>query len=109
MTGPGPVAVLSGIVFAIGAFGLVIRRDAFGVLASLAILLLASVIAFAGFTATGGGSSGAPQGGVVALAVAVVCASLTVLGGALVALLRRRTESIDMDEYDDSDNRAEAS
>ena len=34
--GPGPVAVLSGIVFAIGVFGLLIRRDAFGLLVSLA-------------------------------------------------------------------------
>ena len=49
--GPGQVAILSGIVFAIGAFGLVSRRDAFGLLTSLAVLLLASVIAFAGFTA----------------------------------------------------------
>jgi NADH-quinone oxidoreductase subunit K len=99
--GPGHVAVLSGIVFAIGILGLVIRRDAFGLLISLAILLLASVIAFAGFTVTGGGSGGAPQGEVVALAVIVVCASQSLLGAAVVALVRRRQESLDVDELDE--------
>ncbi|MGA2283853.1 MAG: NADH-quinone oxidoreductase subunit K [Candidatus Dormibacteria bacterium] len=97
--GPGPVAILSGIVFAIGAFGLLSRRDAFGVLVSVAVLLLAPVIAFAGFTATGGGSLGPPQGEVVALAAVVVCAAETLVGASLVALLRRRRESLDTDDY----------
>jgi len=99
--GPGQVAILSGIVFAIGAFGLVSRRDAFGLLTSLAILLLASVIAFAGFTAVRGGSLGPPQGEVVALAAVVVCAAVILVGAALVALLQRRRESLDTDEYID--------
>ncbi|MGP8161179.1 MAG: NADH-quinone oxidoreductase subunit K [Candidatus Dormibacteria bacterium] len=99
--GPGPVAILSGIVFAIGAFGLVTRRDAFGVLVSVAVLLLAPVIAFAGFTAAGGGSLGPPQGEVVALAAVVVCAAETLVGASLVALLRRRRESLDTDDYVD--------
>jgi NADH-quinone oxidoreductase subunit K len=99
--GAGPVAILSGIVFAIGAFGLVTRRDAFGVLVSVAILLLAPVIAFAGFTATGGGSLGPPQGEVVALAAVVVCAAETLVGAALIALLHRRRETLDIDEYED--------
>jgi len=97
--GPGPVAVLSGIVFAIGVFGLLIRRDAFGLLVRLAILLLAPAIAFAGFTLTGGGSGGPPQGEVVALVVVVVCAGQSLLGAAVVALVRRRQESLDVDEY----------
>jgi NADH-quinone oxidoreductase subunit K len=97
--GAGPVAVLSGIVFAIGVFGLVVRRDAFGLLISLAILLMASVVAFGGFTLTGGGQGGPPQGEVVALAVLVVCAGQSLLGAAVVALVRRRQESLDVDEY----------
>jgi NADH-quinone oxidoreductase subunit K len=97
--GPTQVAVLSGIVFAIGAFGLISRRDAFGLLISVAILLLAPVIAFAGFTSLRGGVQGPPQGEVVAVAALVACASMTVIGAALVALMRRRRESLDTDEY----------
>jgi len=106
--GPGQIAVLSGIVFAIGVFGLLSRRDAVGLLISLAILLLASVIAFAGFTATGGGRGGPPKGEVVALAVVMVCAIQTLLGAALVALLRRRRESLDVDAYDEPPGSGEA-
>ena len=98
--GPGPVALLSGAVFAIGVFGLACRRDAWGLLISLDVLILASVIAFAGFTATGGGRSAPPQGEVVALAAVVVCVVQTLVGASLIALLRRRRETLDVDAYD---------
>ena len=101
--GPGHVALLSGVVFAIGACGVLTRRDAFGLLVSLAILLLAPVIAFAGFTALDGGSLGAGQGEVVALAAVVVCAAVALVGAALVALLHRRHESLDTDAYGDAE------
>src|ERR1019366_2914104 len=101
--GPGHVALLSGVVFAIGGFGILSRRDAFGLLVSVAILLLAPVIAFAGFTAIDGGSLGPGQGEVVALAAVVVCAALTLVGAALVALLHRRHESLDTDAYGDAE------
>jgi NADH-quinone oxidoreductase subunit K len=101
--GAGNVALLSGAVFAIGAFGVLTRRDAFGLLVSLAILLLAPVIAFAGFTAIDGGRPGPGQGEVVALAAVVVCAALTLVGAALVALLHRRHESLDTDAYGDAE------
>lgn len=104
--GPGPVALLSGLVFAIGVFGVVSRRDAWGLLVSLDILVLASVIAFAGFTATGGGRSGPPQGEVVALAGVVVCAAQTLVGASLIALLRRRRQSAAADPYDDPEPEA---
>jgi NADH-quinone oxidoreductase subunit K len=101
--GPEQVALLSGIVFAIGAFGVLSRRDAFGLLVSVAILLLAPVIAFAGFTAIDGGRLGPGQGEVVALAALVVCAALSLVGAALVALLHRRHESLDTDSYGDAE------
>jgi NADH-quinone oxidoreductase subunit K len=101
--GPEQVALLSGIVFAIGACGVLSRRDAFGLLVSVAILLLAPVIAFAGFTAIDGGSLGPGQGEVVALAAVVVCAALSLVGAALVALLHRRHESLDTDAYGDAE------
>jgi NADH-quinone oxidoreductase subunit K len=100
--GPGPVAVLSGIVFAVGAFGLLCRRDGFGLLVSLSVLLLAPVIAFAGFAAAGGGREGGPPAGeMVALTVVVVCAAQAVVGAALVAVLRRRRESVEVDAFDE--------
>jgi NADH:ubiquinone oxidoreductase subunit K len=37
----------------------------------------------------------------VALAVIVVCASQSLLGAAVVALVRRRQESLDVDELDE--------
>ena len=101
--GPEQVSLLSGIVFAIGVFGVLSRRDAFGLLVSVAILLLAPVIAFAGFTAIDGGSLGPGQGEVVALAAVVVCAALSLVGAALVALLHRRHESLDTDAYGDAE------
>lgn len=99
--GPEQVAILSGVIFAIGVFGVLSRRDAFGLLVSLAILSLASVVAFGGFAATAAGGQGASQGEVVALAVVVVCVTQSLVGAALVALLRRRRESIDVDAYDE--------
>lgn len=101
--GPGQVAVLSGIVFAIGVVGLLVRRDAFGLLISLAILLLAPVIAFAGFTAVRGGSLAPPQGEVVALAAVVACVAGTLVGAALVALVQRRRGNLDTDEYGETE------
>jgi NADH-quinone oxidoreductase subunit K len=94
--GPQAVAVLSGVVFAIGIFGLLSRRDALGLITSLGVLLVASVVAFAGFTATGGGTGG----GVAALTVVVLCAVQVLVGAAVVALLHRRHESVDVDAYD---------
>jgi NADH:ubiquinone oxidoreductase subunit K len=40
---------------------------------------------------------------VVALAAVVVCAALTLVGAALVALLHRRHESLDTDAYGDAE------
>jgi NADH-quinone oxidoreductase subunit K len=101
--GPEAVAVLSGVIFAVGVFGLLGRRDALGMITSLAVLLVASVVAFAGFTATGGGRGG----GVAALAVVVLCAVQVLVGAAVVALLYRRHESVDVDRYDDLEQGAE--
>ncbi len=97
------VAVLSGLIFAVGIFGLLSRRDALGVITSLAVLLVASVVAFAGFTSTGGGTGG----GVAALAVVVLCATQILVGAAVVALLHRRHEFVDVDRYDDLQQGAE--
>jgi NADH-quinone oxidoreductase subunit K len=99
--GPGHYAVLTGVVFAIGLFGLLSRRDLFGVLASLALLLLAPVIAFAGFAEIGGGAGAPAQGELVALALVVVCAAQVAVGAGLVTLLRRRRDSVDVDDLDE--------
>jgi NADH-quinone oxidoreductase subunit K len=105
--GSQPVAVLAGIVFVIGLFGVVYRRDGFGLVVSLAILLLASVIAFAGFSAAGGGAAGPPQGEVVALGVLVIVTAESLIGAALIALLRRRRETLEVDAYDAPDAETE--
>jgi NADH-quinone oxidoreductase subunit K len=99
--GPGQYAALSGIVFAIGLFGVLSRRDAFGVLAGLGLLLLAPVVALVGFAETGGGAGSPPQGEIVALVVIVVCVSQGLVGAGLVALLRRRQESLEVDDYNE--------
>jgi NADH-quinone oxidoreductase subunit K len=91
MAGPGVAAylILSVILFATGAFGVLIRRSPLIVLLALEIMLNAgnlALIAFARQTGTGTGQ-------IFALTVMVVAAAEAVGGlGLIVAVSRRRVE-----------------
>jgi NADH-quinone oxidoreductase subunit K len=95
MAGPGVAAylVISVLLFATGAFGVLIRRSPLIVLLALEIMLNAgnlALIAFARHTGTGSGQ-------IFALTVMVVAAAEAVVGlGLIVAVSRQRVE-LDLD------------
>lgn len=100
--GPGHYAVLSGVLFALGLFGVIARRSATAALASLSVLFSAPVVLAVGFAESGNGSN--PRlGDVLALfTIGGLCAEL-IVGGAVAALLWRRGETADLEEMTELD------
>ena len=101
--GPGHFAVLSAIVFALGLYGVLARRNPLGVVMSLWVLFSAPVIALVGFTHTGRGGTQPPVGDALAFFTIVAVAAEGVLGIALALLLWRRSHSADSDELAEAD------
>ena len=98
--GPGDFAVLSAIVFAIGVYGVVVRRHPLATVMAIGLLFAAPVIALVGFTHTI--DAGPPAFGDALSALAIVAAScICSLGFALVVLLWRRTGRADVDALGD--------
>jgi NADH-quinone oxidoreductase subunit K len=96
MPGPGVAAylILSVILFATGAFGVLIRRSPLIVLLALEIMLNAgnlALIAFARQTGTGSGQ-------IFALTVMVVAAAEAVVGLGLIVAVSRRRVDLDVDK-----------
>ena len=89
--GPAHYAALSAILFAIGLFGVASRRSTMAALASLSVLFSAPVVAAAGFAESGHGFT-----------LSALCAEL-VVGGAVAALLWRRSDTADLDEMTEAD------
>ena len=88
---------LSGVLFAIGAAGVLLRRNALVVLLSVEIMLNAANLALVGFSRV----HGAHDGQVFAIMVMAIAASEVVVGlGIVVALshLRRELDTDDMTE-----------
>jgi NADH-quinone oxidoreductase subunit K len=98
--GPGPFAVLSAAVFAIGVYGVLARRHPLGVAMAIGLLFAAPVIALVGFTHAI--QSGPPAFGDALAAFAIVVAScICSVGFALIVLLWRRTGRADIDVLGD--------
>jgi NADH-quinone oxidoreductase subunit K len=98
MTGPGITAylVLSILLFATGAFGVLVRRSPLIVLLALEIMLNAgnlALIAFARHSGEGGGQ-------IFALAVMVVAAAEAVVGLGLIVAMSRKRVALDVDQLD---------
>jgi NADH-quinone oxidoreductase subunit K len=98
MTGPGITAylVLSVLLFATGAFGVLVRRSPLVVLLALEIMLNAGnlmLIAFARHHGEGAGQ-------IFALAVMVVAAAEAVVGLGLIVALSRKRIALDVDRLD---------
>jgi NADH-quinone oxidoreductase subunit K len=90
--------VLSGLLFAIGMFGFLARRNAISMLMSIELMLNAvnlSIIAFAAFVATL-----RPGGSVIALVVIAVAAAEATVGLAIVIAIYRNKKTPLVDEYD---------
>jgi NADH-quinone oxidoreductase subunit K len=90
--------VLSGILFAIGSFGFLARRNAISMLMSIELMLNAvnlSIVAFGAFSAALGA-----QGQIIALFVMAVAAGEATVGLAIVIAIYRNKKTPLVDEYD---------
>jgi NADH-quinone oxidoreductase subunit K len=84
---------LSGVLFSIGALGVLLRRSPLIVLLSLEIMLNASNLALVGFSRL----FGELDGQVFALAVMAVAASEVCVGLGLIVAIARRRLALDVD------------
>ena len=90
--------VLSGLLFAIGTFGFLARRNAISMLMSIELMLNAvnlSVLAFGAFVPTLNKSAS-----VIALLVIAVAAAEATVGLAIVIAIYRNRKTPLVDEYD---------
>jgi NADH-quinone oxidoreductase subunit K len=89
---------LSGILFAIGTFGFLARRNAISMLMSIELMLNAvnlAIVAFGAFIPTLQG-----DGAVIALMVMAVAAAEATVGLAIVIAIFRNRQTPLVDEYD---------
>ena len=90
--------VLSGLLFAIGTFGFLARRNAISMLMSIELMLNAvnlSIVAFGSFNA-----KLAASGSVIALMVMAVAAAEATVGLAIIIAIFRNKRTPLVDEYD---------
>ena len=103
--------VLSGLLFSIGTFGFLARRNAISMLMSIELMLNAvnlAIVAFGAFgvakavagAATPGPDALAAQGSVIALMVMAVAAAEATVGLAIVIAIYRNKKTPLVDEYD---------
>lgn len=95
MLGPGVpwYLAVSGVLFAIGATGVLLRRSPLIVLLSLEIMLNASNLALVGFSRL----FGAVDGQVFAIGVMAVAAAEVTVGLGLIVAFARRDMDLDVD------------
>ena len=89
---------LSGLLFAIGMFGFLARRNAISMLMAIELMLNAvnlSIIAFASFIPSLG-----PNGSVIALLVMAVAAGEATVGLSIIIAIYRNKKTPLVDEYD---------
>jgi NADH-quinone oxidoreductase subunit K len=89
---------LSGMLFAIGTFGFLARRNAISMLMSIELMLNAvnlAIVAFGAFIPTLSGA-----GAVIALMVMAVAAAEATVGLAIVIAIFRNRKTPLVDEYD---------
>ena len=92
--------VLSGLLFAIGSFGFLARRNAISMLMSIELMLNGVNLAIVAFGAFGASAALAAQGSVIALIVIAVAAAEATVGLAIVIAIYRNKRTPLVDEYD---------
>ena len=92
--------ILSGLLFAIGSFGFLARRNAISMLMSIELMLNGVNLAIVAFGAFGGSAALAAQGSVIALMVIAVAAAEATVGLAIVIAIYRNKQTPLVDEYD---------
>jgi NADH-quinone oxidoreductase subunit K len=91
--------ILAGLLFAIGSFGFLARRNAISMLMSIELMLNGvnlSIVAFGAF----GTAATSVQGNVMALMVMAVAAAEATVGLAIVIAIYRNRKTPLVDEYD---------
>ena len=91
---------LSGILFAIGTFGFLARRNAISMLMSIELMLNAVNLAIVAFAAFSRAVDAQAQGSVIALMVMAVAAAEATVGLAIVIAIFRNRKTPLVDEYD---------
>jgi NADH-quinone oxidoreductase subunit K len=99
--------VLSGLLFSIGTFGFLARRNAISMLMSIELMLNGvnlAIVAFGSFgtaaAAAADRASSVAQGSVIALMVMAVAAAEATVGLAIVIAIYRNKKTPLVDEYD---------
>jgi NADH-quinone oxidoreductase subunit K len=90
--------ILAGLLFAIGSFGFLARRNAISMLMSIELMLNAvnlSIVSFGAFIPNLGS-----QGAIIALMVMAVAAGEATVGLAIVIAIYRNKKTPLVDEYD---------
>jgi NADH-quinone oxidoreductase subunit K len=90
--------ILSGLLFSIGTFGFLARRNAISMLMSIELMLNAVNLAIVAFGAFNANLS--EQGSVIALIVIAVAAGEATVGLAIVLAIFRNRRTPLVDEYD---------
>jgi NADH-quinone oxidoreductase subunit K len=92
--------ILSGMLFAIGSFGFLARRNAISMLMSIELMLNGVNLAIVAFGAFGTAAAAAAEGSIVALMVMAVAAAEATVGLAIVIAIYRNKKTPLVDEYD---------
>jgi NADH-quinone oxidoreductase subunit K len=92
--------ILAGMLFAIGSFGFLARRNAISMLMSIELMLNAVNLAIVAFGVFGAGQDASAQGAVFALMVMAVAAAEATVGLAIVIAIYRNKKTPLVDEYD---------
>lgn len=93
--------ILGAVMFAIGVFGIVLnRRNMIGILMSIELLLLSVNMNFVAFSQWNSGPDGLPDtaGQIFVFFVLTVAAAEAAIGLAILVMLFRKTNSINVDD-----------
>jgi NADH:ubiquinone oxidoreductase subunit K len=92
--------ILAGMLFAIGSFGFLARRNAISMLMSIELMLNGVNLSIVAFGAFGDSAVMAGQASVIALMVMAVAAAEATVGLAIVIAIYRNKHTPLVDEYD---------
>jgi NADH-quinone oxidoreductase subunit K len=92
--------ILAAILFAIGSFGFLARRNAISMLMSIELMLNGVNLSIVAFGQFGTAATTAAQGNVMALMVMAVAAAEATVGLAIVIAIYRNRKTPLVDEYD---------
>ena len=92
--------ILSTLLFSIGTFGFLARRNAISMLMSIELMLNGVNLAIVAFGAFGTAATAAAEGSIVALMVMAVAAAEATVGLAIVIAIYRNKKTPLVDEYD---------